>query len=220
MSDLYLIDKRFQTKVQRSPRILEIAEAFGIGLDDKEFVVFDNLSLEVRQGDVVYITGQSGSGKSLLLKELHKQMLERKKKVVNLDEIILEDKPLIDQIGTDTNDAIRLLSGAGINDAYLFVRKPNELSDGQRYRFRLAKAIEQGTEVIVADEFLAVLDRVAAKVIAFSIQKLARKSGVTVVVATTHTDMVPDLSPDVYVEKRFREKLIIKKDGENVYEIA
>lgn len=210
MSDLYIIDKRFLTRVERSPRILEVAEAFGIGLDDKEFVIFDNLELEVKQGDVVYITGQSGSGKSLLLKELQKQMRERGKDVVNLDEVALEERPLIDQIGKDTNDAIRLLSGAGINDAYLFVRKPSELSDGQRYRFRLAKAMEQGSGVWVADEFLAVLDRVAAKVIAFSVQKLARRYGITLIVATTHTDMVPDLGPNVYVEKRFREKLLVE----------
>lgn len=209
--DTFIINKRFTTRVERSERILEIAESFGIGLEDKEFVVFDNLELTVRQGDVVYITGQSGSGKSLLLKDLERQMRERGKKVVNLDQIELDNsKPLIDQIGKDTNDAIRLLGSAGINDAYLYVRKPSELSDGQRYRFRLAKAIETGAEVWVADEFLAVLDRVAAKVIAYSLQKTARRQGATVIVATTHTDMVKDLGPDLYIEKRYREKLRVE----------
>ena len=207
----YIINKRFTTRVDRSDRILEVAESFGIGLEEKEFIVFDNLPLEVKQGDVVYITGQSGSGKSLLLKDLDRQMRERGKKVVNLDQIELDNtKPLIDQIGKDTNDAIRLLGSAGINDAYLFVRKPSELSDGQRYRFRLAKAIETGADVWVADEFLAVLDRVAAKVIAYSLQKTARRAGATVIVATTHTDMVPDLGPDLYIEKRYREKLRVE----------
>lgn len=204
----YLIDKRFATRVDRSDRILEVAEAFGIGLENREFVVFDNLELKIKQGDIVYITGQSGSGKSLLLKDLDRQMSERGKDVVNLDHITLDNtRPLIDQIGKSTNDAIRLLSTAGLNDAYLFVRKPSELSDGQRYRFRLAKAIETGADVWVADEFLAVLDRTAAKVIAFSLQKTARRAGATVIVATTHTDMVPDLGPDLYIEKRYREKL-------------
>lgn len=209
MSDTYLIDKRFETHVERSPRVLEVAEAFGIGLDDKEFVVFDNLELQVRQGDVVYITGQSGSGKSLLLRDLAKQMIERGKKVINLDQIELGDRPLIDGLGKDTNEAIRLLGRAGINDAYLYLRKPSELSDGQRYRFRLAKAIETNSEVWVADEFLAVLDRTAAKVIAYSMQKTAREMGATLMVATTHTDMVKDLGPDLYIEKRYREKLRI-----------
>ena len=206
----YVIDKRFKTRVARSPRILEVAESFGIGLDDKEFVIFDNLELEVNQGDVIYITGQSGSGKSLLLKELEKQLSEEGKRVINLDHVQLEDTPLIDQIGKDTNDAIRILGNAGINDAYLYARRPSELSDGQRYRFRLAKAIETGADVWVADEFMAVLDRTAAKVIAYSIQKTARKVGATVVVATTHTDMVRDLGPDLFIEKRYREKLRIE----------
>lgn len=211
MSDKYIIDKRFKTRVPRSARILEVAESFGIGLDDKEFVIFDNLELEVKQGDVVYITGQSGSGKSLLLKELEKQMGERGKKVINLDQVEYNDKdPIIDQIGRNTNEAIRLLGTAGINDAYLYVRRPSELSDGQRYRFKLAKAIETGADVWVADEFMAVLDRTAAKVIAYSVQKTARKVGATLIVATTHTDMVKDLGPDLFVEKRYREKLRIE----------
>jgi len=206
----YLIDVRFKTRVQRTPRVLEIAEAFGIGLEEKDFVVFDNLTLNVAAGDVIYITGQSGGGKSVLLRELSRQMAAESKSVVNLDDIKFADTPLIDQIGKDTNDAIKLLASAGINDAYLYARKPSELSDGQRYRFRLAKAIETGAQVWVADEFLAVLDRTSAKVIAFSMQKTARRAGATVIVATTHTDMVADLCPDLYVEKRFREKLRIE----------
>lgn len=210
VSDTYIIDKRFKTHVDRSPRVLEIAESFGIGLDNKEFVVFNNLELTVKQGDVVYITGQSGSGKSLLLRELAYQMGQRDKTVINLDNVALDNtRPLIDQIGSCTNDAIHLLGLAGINDAYLYIRKPSELSDGQRYRFRLAKAIETKADVWVADEFLAVLDRTAAKVIAYSLQKTARSVGATVVVATTHTDMVKDLGPDLYIEKRYREKLRI-----------
>jgi len=203
----YTIDIRFQTRVQRSPRVLEIAEAFGIGLEDKEFVVFDKLELDIKKGDVVYITGQSGGGKSVLLRELARQMAQGAQSVVHLDSIEFEDKPLIDQIGKDTNDAIRLLAAAGISDAYLYVRKPAELSDGQRYRFRLAKAIETGYDVWVADEFLAILDRTTAKVIACSLQKVARRAGATVLVATTHTDMVADLAPDLVIDKRFREKL-------------
>jgi len=206
-TERYLIDKRFQTRVQRTDRVLEVAEAFGIGLEDKEFVVFDQLELDIPDGSVVYITGQSGGGKSVALRELAALMAARGKSVVNLDGIEFKDAPLIDQIGKDTNDAIRLLSIAGISDAYLYVRKPQELSDGQRYRFRLAKAIESGAKVWVADEFLAILDRTTAKVIAYSLQKHARREGATLMVATTHTDMVADLSPDLTIEKRYREKV-------------
>jgi len=210
VSENYLIDVRFDTRVERTARVLEIAEAFGIGLDDKEFVVFDNLELQVKQGDIVYITGQSGSGKSQLLFALERQMHERGLVVSNINSTQLQDKPIIDSLGKDTNEAIKLLSAVGINDAYLYARRPSELSDGQRYRFRLALAIEQNAKVWVADEFMAVLDRTAAKVISYSLQKLARRLGVTLLVATTHTDLVADLSPDLVIEKRYREKLRVE----------
>jgi ABC-type ATPase with predicted acetyltransferase domain len=52
-----------------------------------------------------------------------------------------------------------------------------------------------------------VLDRDTAKVIAYAIQKTSRKAGATLVVATTHTDMVDDLAPSLFIEKRYREKV-------------
>lgn len=214
----YIIDKRFHSNVKRSERVLEIAEAFGLGLDDKEFVVFDNQPLDIERGDIVYVTGQSGSGKSTVLRELCKQMEESGLSVADIDQVELLDKPLIDQIGKSTSEALSLLSVAGLNDAYLFVRSPKELSDGQRYRFRLAKIIESGADVWAADEFLAVLDRVTAKVIAYGLQKAARKFGATLIVATTHTDMVNDLAPNLFIDKRYREKIVVvqSKEGHTV----
>lgn len=207
-ANTYKINKRYKTSVERSKRVLEIAEAFGIGLDDKEFVVFDDLNLEIHQGDVVYITGQSGSGKSTVLRELSVEMQGAGLTVADIDMELL-DEPLIDQLGKTTKEALAFLSIAGLNDAYLFVRKPSELSDGQRYRFRLAKLVESGAKVWIADEFLAVLDRATAKVIAFNLQKVARTVGATVLVATTHSDMVKDLAPNLYIDKRYREKIKI-----------
>lgn len=210
----YLIDKRFKSNIDRSDRVLEIAEAFGLGLDDKEFVVFDQQKLEIKQGDIVYVTGQSGSGKSTVLRELVDQMSAAGLKVADIDQVELLDKPLIDQIGKTTSEALGYLSIAGLNDAYLFIRRPKELSDGQRYRFRLAKIIESGAAVWSADEFLAVLDRTTAKVIAFNLQKMARKMGATLIVATTHTDMVADLAPNLFIDKRYREKIAIIQSEE------
>lgn len=206
----YTIDKSFNTTVTRSQRVLECAEAFGLGLEDREFKVYDNLTVEINQGDIVYITGQSGSGKSLLLKELAKQMSESLV-VADIDKVELKEIPLIDQVGKSTDEAIRILNLAGLNDAYLFIRKPSELSDGQRYRFRIAKLMESGAQVWVADEFGAVLDRTTARVVAFNVRKFAQHCNATLIVATTHKDMLEELAPTLYVEKRFKEKIEVTK---------
>jgi ABC-type ATPase with predicted acetyltransferase domain len=201
----YNINVAFKTRVNKTVRTLEIAESFGLGLDEKEWVLYDNLELNIDQGDVVYVTGQSGSGKSVVLRELQKLMAAEGKSVASIDQFTFEDdKNVIDQIGKTTSDALGLLSMAGLNDAYLFVRKPSEMSDGQKYRLKIAKLIESGADVWVADEFGAVLDRVTAQVVASNLQRAARKVGATVIVATTHEDLVNALRPSVQITKHFK----------------
>jgi ABC-type ATPase with predicted acetyltransferase domain len=206
----YLINKRFSSSVERTPRVLEIAESFGLGLSEKEFIVFDNLEVEVNKGDVVYITGQSGSGKSLLLRELRDQMRAGGLKVTDLDDLKLPEEPVIELVGNTTTHAADLLAKAGISDAWIYIRKPSELSDGQRYRLKLAKLMNMESDVWVADEFGAVLDRVTAKAVAFNMQKVARALGKTLIVATTHTDLKEELGPSLTITKRFREKVIVE----------
>jgi ABC-type ATPase with predicted acetyltransferase domain len=205
----YVITKAFSSSVERTPRVLEVAESFGLGLSDKKFVIYDNLNVEVRSGDVVYITGQSGSGKSLLLRELRSQMRAAGIGIADIDEIKFPDKPVVDCLGKTTSEALDLLAKAGISDAWIYIRKPQELSDGQRYRLRLAMLMNMPVDVWCADEFGAVLDRITAKCVAFNMQKVARALGKTLIVATTHTDLAEELGPNLQVTKRFREKVEI-----------
>lgn len=207
---VYTIDKRFETSVQRTPRVLEVAEAFGLGLSKKQFVVYDQVEVNIEPGQIVYIYGQSGSGKSILLRELSRLMADEGRSIADIAAIDLEDKPLVNQVGKTMTEAVNLLSKAGINDAYLLIRRPQELSDGQRYRLRLAKLIEQAADVWVADEFGAVLDRTTAKVVAFNMQRVARKLGKTLIVATTHTDLIEELGPDVMVHKTYHDRVEIE----------
>ncbi len=200
---IYAITRKFDTRVEKSARVLEVAEAFGLGLTDKQFVIYDNLEIDIREGDVVSITGESGSGKSLLLRDLAAQMETNGLRVANIDAVELLDAPIVDQIGRTTEEALKLLSMAGLNDAYLFIRKPQELSDGQKYRFRLAKLIESGANVWVADEFAAVLDRETAKVVAHNMAKTARSAKAILMIATTHPDLLPFLGASVAIEKKY-----------------
>lgn len=78
---IYTINKSFETQTKCTDRVIEVAEAFGLGLDDKKFVLYDNIQIDVNDGDVIYINGQSGSGKSVLLKELASEMQKRVKKL-------------------------------------------------------------------------------------------------------------------------------------------
>lgn len=204
------LSRSFDSRVERSERVLKVAEAFGIGLEDKQWVVYKDVELTVVQGDILYVKGQSGSGKSCLLRDIAAGLAADGLKVVTIDDVVMTDEPIIDQLGSTMIEATQLLAQAGISDAYLFIRKPSELSDGQRYRFKLAKLMEIDADVWVADEWGAVLDRACAKIISFNLQKVARKRGKTVVVATTHTDLIDELGPDFVITKRFQERIDVE----------
>jgi GNAT superfamily N-acetyltransferase len=105
-----------------------------------------------------------------------------------------------------------------LNDAFLFVRRFGELSDGQKYRYKIAKLMESGKQWWIADEFCSTLDRDMAKIVAFNIQKLARQMGRAVVVATTHTDLFDDLKPSVHIHKRFGREITVNYYGNEAAE--
>ena len=60
----------YETHTTITPRSLVVAEAFGLGIDEAQrFKVLD-AELKIGPTDIVYITGDSGSGKSVLLRAI------------------------------------------------------------------------------------------------------------------------------------------------------
>lgn len=202
----------------RSLATARVCDLFGLSDTEPDHVLADHLVLEVRPGDVVLVTGPSGSGKSTLLRELGRQL-----GAVDVNALSLPAVPLVDALPGSFDDRLATLAGCGLGEARLLLRTPAELSDGQRHRFRIAYAIshgrsgmsDRGTErlppeagqqlgagdaqYLLLDEFGAVLDRPLAKVLAFTLRKLAARAGVGVLAATTHDDLTADLAPDLWV---------------------
>ncbi|MEM4290074.1 MAG: hypothetical protein QXQ48_07370 [Nitrososphaerota archaeon] len=204
---LFRVDRRFRTAVRPSERVKAVAEAFGLGIDEERvFTVFEDFQLDIEPGKILLITGESGGGKSLLLRAIAAEMegLEEFRPVADASRIrIVQERPIVETLGKDVTDAIEKLSMAGLNEAYLFLRRFDELSDGQKYRYRIARLLDSRARTWVLDEFTSVLDRTTARVVAYCLQKAARRRGVTVLAATTHEDIAEDLNPDVIVRKGF-----------------
>jgi len=176
---------------------------FGLTMDRlADRVVMHQCRLEVNAGDIVYIMGPSGAGKSVLLRELEQAVPPEKS--VNLAHIpVPGDRSVIDCFDGPLVASLRLLSAMGLSEVFCLLNRPRNLSDGQKYRFRLAQALASGKPFIFADEFSNELDRVTAATVAFNIHKLAERTGTTFVLASSHEDILLDLAPDVLVIKDF-----------------
>jgi ABC-type lipoprotein export system ATPase subunit/GNAT superfamily N-acetyltransferase len=198
--------KSVTTAVTPSPRVLETAAMFGLGVDDAHRIdIVPRTTLDVPRPGVVFITGPSGGGKSTVLSLIAQQCREHGVNAIQFDDLPpLPDAPLVDVFDVPIERATSLLAMAGLGDAFVMLRKPSELSDGQRYRLRLAQAMHLASEqpcVILADEFGATLDRLTASIIARNVRKWTARAGCTFICATTHDDLLEALEPDVLVYK-------------------
>lgn len=195
----YQVAQAFASHAELSSKVTAVAEMFGLGTDrDKEVTVVAPCEIEIEAGQVVYITGGSGAGKSVVLEQLKEQLTD----AVGLDDAIWpQGRAVVDCFAGDLSETLNWLSLAGMSDAFAMLRRPEELSDGQRYRFQLALLLAQEPAFVCVDEFCNTLDRVTAAVVAHNVRKFADQFDTTFVVATSHDDLLEDLRPDVVVIK-------------------
>ena len=180
---------------RRSSFTAEVSDLFGLSGQEAPHTVADNLLLDIRPTDLVLFTGPSGSGKSSILREVGKQLNANDAMTCNLPDV-----PLIEAIPGTMPQRLATLTACGLGEARLMLRTPSQLSDGQRYRFRVALAFDSGHHTVMMDEFTAVLDRPLAKVLAHNVRKLVTRSGIGALCATTHDDIAADLQPDMWVQ--------------------
>ena len=118
---------------RRSLATAQVADLFGLPERQPPHVVADNLTLDVRPGDVVLFTGPSGSGKSSLMRAAARQLGA----IDAAGE--LPDVPLIDALPGPVEDRLATLAGCGLGEARLLLRTPSELSsESAAYRQTLA----------------------------------------------------------------------------------
>lgn len=156
----------------------------------------------LRPGEIALVTGPSGAGKSTVLHLLQRRLEARRERVVRTP-ARLPGKAVVDLFRTPVEETLRLLALAGLAEATVFARRPDELSDGQRFRLRLAvmmaRAASRGSPALVLmDEFASTLDRTTARCVARTFWRwVSRNGSVRAVCATAHHDIMEPLSPAV-----------------------
>ena len=197
------ISRRITWQGTMTDRVVTVCQMFGLTADRLTHRQRDHACrLEVNAGDIVYITGPSGTGKTVLLRELEKCIPASDR--INLTQIDLpSDKTLIDCVDGDLLLSLRFLSIAGLNDCFCILNQPSRLSAGEQYRFRLAMALAAQKKFIFADEFCSELDRITALVISQRLREFARRTDTTFILASSHQDTLLGLAPDVLIVRDF-----------------
>ena len=202
----------YSSSVRRTYQTHAVQQAFDISPDHVLTTVIKNLSVTVEPGSIVLVLGPSGSGKTSLLQLLTNKAGPRNALTggrVSLPRNFMPEtfrdfrsrKPLIDALGgKDVRSALYLLGLAGLSEPTLYLKRFQELSRGQQYRAMLSRLIASRSNVWIADEFCANLDPATANIVAYNVQRMARRLGVTVVAAAPHCDtFLHSLRPDLVV---------------------
>lgn len=197
----FAVHKRIGWQGSISRRTARVMQLFGLDRYDLQQRVFDcTCHLQIGPGQICLITGPSGSGKTMLLRELYN--LAKPQERLELSEIPLETgRSVIDCMEGTLPEALRCLCRAGLSDVFALLSSPSKLSEGQQYRYRLARALRSGRPTLFADEFCSSLDRPGAGILAFQIHRAIRQSGQIFFAASCRENLSADLRPDMIVRK-------------------
>jgi ABC-type lipoprotein export system ATPase subunit len=149
-----------------------------------------SLSIENNDWQIGVIVGRSGSGKTSIAKQLFPEAyirgFEYKQRCV------LDDFP--EEL--ETGEITRALCSVGFASPPDWLKGYDCLSQGEKMRVDIARALCLNQKLIVFDEFTSVVDREVAKVSAFAISKAVRRSKKKFIAVTCHYDVVDWLEPD------------------------
>jgi ABC-type ATPase with predicted acetyltransferase domain len=147
------------------------------------------IDIENREWNVGLIVGSSGSGKTTIAKQLFgKYIIENNYGV----------KSVLDEMPSDktTEQITSMFNSVGFATVWSWLKPYSVLSNGERMRVDLAKALLSSNDIICFDEFTSVIDRTIAKTASFAIQKCVKKVNKKFIAVSCHRDIIDWLEPD------------------------
>jgi uncharacterized protein len=188
-----------------SERVRAVALRYGLGVEDCGGRTCA-AEVVVPAAGIVLITGASGSGKTTLLRRVEGDLRLLGRGVLRLERIGLPRCAVVDCFGMPLEETMGLLARAGLAEPRLWLRGPRELSEGERFRFRLARWMAGPGRVLIADEFCNGLDRVTARGVAWQLRRFVAEGRRAAVVATAHEDLGADLGAVAHVRLSLADK--------------
>jgi ABC-type transporter Mla maintaining outer membrane lipid asymmetry ATPase subunit MlaF len=150
-----------------------------------------DLPIENLDWNVGLIVGASGAGKTTIAKRAFDDAVFFESHEWGKSSFLNDFQSTLD-IKTITDS----LSHVGFASPPAWLLPYHCLSNGQKFRADLARAILETDGVLVFDEFTSLVDRTVAKVGSYAVQKYVRKMKRQFVAVTCHYDVAEWLEPD------------------------
>ena len=192
-----------------SDTVRTILEAFGLVGETIKQTILEPFSLSASPGNIIFVAGSSGSGKSMMLRSLDSELALPHVTVTFEDrqlprggaawlEPIKSDQPIIEYFAErwGPERSMAALNLAGLSEAFVYLKPFALLSRGQRYRAMLAGLCLSRANLWLIDEFGADLDPMSARIVAHNLRRLVvRLKKIAVVAAANHGHYLSALHP-------------------------
>lgn len=171
-------------------RVASVKGQFDLSLSDVEERFTGNLEIENHPWSIGVIVGSSGTGKSTIAREIFSNSYVQSFNYAAGS--VLDDMPS-DQ---STEEITKTFNSVGFATVWSWLKPYSVLSNGEKMRVDLARAILSKQDTICFDEFTSVVDRTVAQTASFAISKAVRKLNKRFVAVTCHYDILDWLEPD------------------------
>lgn len=149
-----------------------------------------SIDLDGKEWNIGVIYGASGTGKSTIAQELFPEHYVRSFEYSAPS--VIDDMPQVCDMRTVT----AAFNSVGFSSPPSWLKPYAVLSNGERMRVDLARAVLEDRPIVVFDEFTSVINREVAKIGSAAIQKAVRRMGKKFIAVSCHDDILPWLEPD------------------------
>jgi ABC-type ATPase with predicted acetyltransferase domain len=155
---------------------------------EKQFA--GSISIEDEEWQIGVIVGRSGTGKTSIAKKIFPREYIRGFEYKSAT--VLDDFPESASVSEITS----ALCNVGFASPPDWLKAYEHLSQGEKMRVDIARALCLKHQLIVFYEFTSVVDRGIAKVSAYAIAKAVRRTNKRFIAVTCHYDVLDWLEPD------------------------
>jgi len=178
-----------KSEFDRTFRTETIISKFDLSIENVTETFNGNIELDF-DWQIGLIVGNSGTGKSTIAKELFAENYFKGYEY--------KEKSVIDDFDKSISitEILKVFNSVGFNTVWSYLKPYEVLSNGEKMRVDLARAILDKKDVIVFDEFTSVVDRTVAQIGSAAVAKAIRKTDKKFIAVTCHNDVYEWLEPD------------------------